>query len=142
MLTHYYKDIPIYLILIISVYHIFDFQFPYSFALSLTTTIPVQNDPRSSAFDDENNKIYVTNHGSASVSVIDGTSDTVIKNITVGNDPFHLIYASTPSTSSSSTLPLEFSFFPIYPKPTLQNPACQLRPIYSSWHSARPRSPQ
>ena len=44
MLLHYYKDIPIYLILIISVYHIFDFQFEYSFALSLTTTIPVQNE--------------------------------------------------------------------------------------------------
>jgi len=44
VLLHYYKYIPIYLILIISVYHIFDFQFEYSFALSLHTTIPVQNE--------------------------------------------------------------------------------------------------
>jgi hypothetical protein len=44
VLPHFYKDIPIYLILIISVYQIFNFQFEYSFALSLTTTIPVQNE--------------------------------------------------------------------------------------------------
>ena len=100
MLTHYYKDIPIYLILIISVYQIFDFQFEYSFALSLTTTIPVQNDPRFSAFDNETNKLYVTNHQSANVSVIDGASDTVIKNIKVGKDPFHLIHASTPTVAT------------------------------------------
>ena len=109
MLTHFYKDIPIYLILIISVYQIFDFQFEYSFALSLTTTIPVQNDPRFSAFDNETNKLYVTNHQSASVSVIDGASDTVIKNIKVGKDPFHLIHASTPTGEKIYVANIDFS---------------------------------
>ena len=33
----------------------------------------------------------MTNTDSASVSVIDAANDMVIKNITVGNDPFHLI---------------------------------------------------
>jgi YVTN family beta-propeller protein len=109
VLTHYYKDIPIYLILIISVYQIFDFQFEYSFALSLTTTIPVQNDPRFSAFDNETNKLYVTNHQSANVSVIDGASDTVIKNIKVGKDPFHLIHASTPTGEKIYVANIDFS---------------------------------
>ena len=109
MLTLRYKDIPIYLVLIIIVYQIFVFHYEYSFALSLTTTIPVQNDPRYSAFDDQNNKIYVTNHDSASVSVIDAASDTVIKNITVGNDPYHLIYASTTTGGKIYVANIDFS---------------------------------
>ena len=91
MLTLRYKDIPIYLVLIIIVYQIFVFHFEYSFALSLTTTIPVQNDPRYLAFD-QDEKIYVTNHGSDTVSVINSTTDTVIKTINVGEDPYHLVY--------------------------------------------------
>ena len=109
MLTPFYKDIPLYLILTVIVYQIFVFQFEYSFALSLTTTIPVQNDPRYSAFDDQNNKIYVTNHDSAKVSVIDAGSDMVIKNITVGNDPFHLIYASTSNGEKIYVANIDFS---------------------------------
>ena len=58
------------------------------------TTIPVGNTGKSCPYclgvDSVNNKIYVANPGSDTVSVIDGNSDTVIVTIPVGHHPTFL----------------------------------------------------
>ncbi len=48
--------------------------------------------PKGLAYDSTNNYLYVTNYGSNNVSVINGTTNTVIKSITVGSSPIEVAY--------------------------------------------------
>lgn len=48
--------------------------------------------PTGAAFDSSNGYIYVTNYGSNSVSVINGTNNTLIKNIIVGSYPSGAVF--------------------------------------------------
>ena len=50
--------------------------------------VPVGKEPVSIALNPETNRIYVTNSGSANVSVIDGNTDKVIATVPVGDLPY------------------------------------------------------
>jgi YVTN family beta-propeller protein len=54
---------------------------------SLPTSIPVGTEPFGVAVDATTNRIYVTNYGSSTVSVIDAGTNTVITTISVGFAP-------------------------------------------------------
>ncbi|TAN19863.1 MAG: YncE family protein [Actinomycetota bacterium] len=51
---------------------------------TVTTTVPVGNNPFGVAYDSANNDIYVANEYSSDVSVIDGSTNTVIATVPVG----------------------------------------------------------
>lgn len=53
----------------------------------MVATIPVGNGPIVSAIDTSKNLIYVTNVSDDTVSVIDGTTNTVIATVPVGDRP-------------------------------------------------------
>jgi YVTN family beta-propeller protein len=53
----------------------------------LETTITVGDFPGALVYNPTNNKVYCANEGSASVTVIDGATNTVITTIGVGNSP-------------------------------------------------------
>ena len=57
-------------------------------------TVAVGLNPRAVVYDPGNNEIYVTNQGSGTVSVISGSSNTVVDTITVGSGPFWVVYDS------------------------------------------------
>lgn len=54
---------------------------------SLIATIPVGTDPQGVAVNPLTNRIYVANHGSNDVSVIDGATNTVVATVPVGVEP-------------------------------------------------------
>ncbi|MDN5867691.1 MAG: YncE family protein, partial [Candidatus Nitrosocosmicus sp.] len=56
------------------------------------TNIPVGNQPAMVAYNQNNHYTYVANTGDNTVSVIDGSSNSVIDTITVGNGPFGVAY--------------------------------------------------
>ncbi len=60
---------------------------PASYAYTLLTSIPVGANPIAIAFDPVNGNVYVANYGSSTVSVINGTSNSVIGSIQVGSGP-------------------------------------------------------
>lgn len=57
------------------------------FCQQLVATIPVGNQPIYLAVDETRNRIYVTNQADDTVSVIDGTTDTVVHTVKVGRSP-------------------------------------------------------
>ena len=58
-----------------------------SLADSVTSTVTVGIQPEGIAFDPTNGYLYVANFGSGTVSVIDGSTNTVVTTVTVGNGP-------------------------------------------------------
>ena len=63
--------------------------------ISLVTTITVRNNPTYLAFNPSNGYVYVSNyHNDArgSISIINGVSNKVLKNVIVGNGPSEIIY--------------------------------------------------
>src|SRR6267143_1768864 len=52
-----------------------------------TATVPVGPSPFALAFDPMNGDVYVANFNSRTVSVISGSSNTVVANVTVGSHP-------------------------------------------------------
>ena len=58
----------------------------------VTAAIPVGEFPQALIFNPSNNDTYVSNRDSGTVSVIDSTSNSVIKNITVGSSPGQLLF--------------------------------------------------
>jgi YVTN family beta-propeller protein len=60
-------------------------------------TIPVDSQPIGIAVNPNNNKIYVANAGSDSVSVIDGLSTRLLTKVSVGDNPIDI--AVNPSTN-------------------------------------------
>jgi YVTN family beta-propeller protein len=60
----------------------------------ILATITVGTNPRGIAFDSANNRMYVANHNSGTVSVISTASNTVIKTITVGANPWGVAFDS------------------------------------------------
>jgi YVTN family beta-propeller protein len=79
--------------------------------LKMNPQIEVDNYPSAIAVNDVTNKIYVSNSKSNSVSVIDGTSNKKIKDISVGIEPVHLvtdnankIYVSNSKSNSVSVI--------------------------------------
>jgi len=69
-----------------------------TFAQHLITTVPVGTQPSAIAVNQKTNEIYVANAVSGTVSVIDGTSNTVTTTITVGNNPSAVIVNPTSNT--------------------------------------------
>ena len=57
-------------------------------AQTVVATITVGSGPIGVGVNPTTNKIYVSNYGSGSVSVIDGATDTVTATVTVGTNPF------------------------------------------------------
>ena len=66
-------------------------------ALENSSSIKVDNYPVAMILG-SNNKIYVYNYDSYTISVIDGNNNTVVKNITVGNGPHYIIYNPVTNT--------------------------------------------
>jgi|HubBroStandDraft_1064217.scaffolds.fasta_scaffold62794_2 YVTN family beta-propeller protein len=56
-------------------------------AAAAVHTIPVGSNPDALAVDASTDTIYVANYSDGTVSVIDGTTQTVTQTITVGSDP-------------------------------------------------------
>lgn len=54
--------------------------------------IPVGSEPADIAYDPDNGNLYVANYGSNSVSVINGSTNTVTGNISVGSGPMRIAY--------------------------------------------------
>jgi YVTN family beta-propeller protein len=63
-------------------------------AVQPSTTISGLNFPWAIAFDPTNNELYATNSGGSSVSVINATSNQIIKRISVGGVPEEIAYDS------------------------------------------------
>src|SRR5215207_11560683 len=57
---------------------------------SVIAVIPVSEFPQALAFNPSNNYIYVANRNSGTVSVIDSTNNTLLKNVVVGTEPIAL----------------------------------------------------
>src|SRR5215216_2840223 len=57
---------------------------------SVIAVIPVGEFPQALAFNPSNNYIYVANRDSGTVSVIDSTNNTLLKNVVVGTEPIAL----------------------------------------------------
>ena len=58
----------------------------------MVATIPVGNAPNAIAYDSRNGDLYVSSTNDNSVSVIDGSSNTVVATIPVGNVPYAITY--------------------------------------------------
>ena len=58
--------------------------------LAITTTIPVESMPTGVSVNPNTNRIYVANHGSNTVSVIDGDTNFVIATVPIGDGPHGL----------------------------------------------------
>ncbi|MGD0146879.1 MAG: YVTN family beta-propeller repeat-containing protein, partial [Nitrososphaerales archaeon] len=61
-----------------------------SLADSVTSTVSVGTNPEGVALDPTNGYLYVANFGSGTVSVIDGSTNTVVTNVTVGVYPIKI----------------------------------------------------
>src|SRR5215207_9445767 len=59
---------------------------------SIMAITPVGEFPQALEYNPSNNYIYVANRDSGTVSVIDSTNNTVIRNITVGSSPGPLVF--------------------------------------------------
>jgi YVTN family beta-propeller protein len=72
-------------------------SFNYGFfnaAQAHSVTIPLPgSSPFGIAYNSANNNTYVSNRGSSTVSVISGSTDSVIANILVGRQPVWIAYA-------------------------------------------------
>jgi YVTN family beta-propeller protein len=64
-------------------------------ALPSVQTIPVGSEPSAVVYDSENHCIYVANEGDLNVTVINGTTNSVVANIPVGQSPDALAYDSS-----------------------------------------------
>jgi YVTN family beta-propeller protein len=58
---------------------------------TVTSTVPVGKHPSSVAVAPNGRRVYVTNHDSGSVSVIDAGSNTVTATVPVGNGPSDVV---------------------------------------------------
>jgi|GEM_PF-3070998 YVTN family beta-propeller protein len=58
----------------------------------LTSNVPVGRDPVGVVFDPTDDEAFVSNSGSNSVSVVSGSSNTVVATIPVGSDPWGLAW--------------------------------------------------
>ncbi len=56
-------------------------------ATDQTTNIPVGNNPQFMVANPATNKLYVTNRGDGTVTIINGATNQVIKTLTVGANP-------------------------------------------------------
>ena len=56
----------------------------------VTAAIPVGKFPQALIFNPSNNNIYVANRDSGTVSVIDSTNNTLLRNVVVGSEPVAL----------------------------------------------------
>ena len=65
-----------------------------AFAISL---IPVGDAPRGAELVESRDLLFVTNQLSHTVSIVDTTTDTVIKTVPVGNTPYESVYVSSTS---------------------------------------------
>ncbi|MGH9922092.1 MAG: YncE family protein, partial [Nitrososphaerales archaeon] len=81
----------------------------FAYSDSANGSVAVGLHPRGLAVNPDTNKIYVTNYESASVSVIDGNTNTLVANITVGvfpaqvavnptNDKVYVIHRGAPGS--------------------------------------------
>ncbi len=61
-------------------------------ALELSAVVPVGVDPFGVAVDNRTNDIFVTNTASDNVTVVSGSTDSVIANISVGGEPYGVAY--------------------------------------------------
>jgi YVTN family beta-propeller protein len=64
----------------------------FNIAQAHTATIPVGIGPFGIAYNPSNNNIYVANAASSTVSVISGSTNSVIATTLVERDPFWLVY--------------------------------------------------
>ncbi len=72
----------------------FDYRFFFKAAQAHSVTIPVRGtNPHGIAYNSANNNMYVANLGSSTVSVISGSTDSVIETILVGRAPVWIAYA-------------------------------------------------
>ena len=56
---------------------------PLAFAQTVVATVPVGSVPRNVGVNDKTNRAYVANEGSGTVSVIDGSTNTVVATVPV-----------------------------------------------------------
>ena len=59
---------------------------------TVQATVPVGGSPRGLAWNSTNDRVYVANSGSRSVSVIDGPTNVVTKTISVGEAPYRVLW--------------------------------------------------
>ena len=72
----------------------FDYSFFFKAAQAHSVTIPVRGTfPYGIAYNSANNNMYVANADSSTVSVISGSTDSVIATILVGRVPVGIAYA-------------------------------------------------
>src|SRR4051812_39431964 len=62
-------------------------SFDTSLAQTTVTTITVGAGPRGVAVNPTTNRVYVANNGANTVSIIDGTNNTVLSTVPVGTQP-------------------------------------------------------
>jgi YVTN family beta-propeller protein len=85
------------LILILSSLFSYNYGF-FKAAQAHTVTIPIRGiNPFGIIYNSANNNMYVANYGSSTVSVISGSTDSVISSILVGRQPIWIAYAPPPS---------------------------------------------
>ena len=61
---------------------------------TVVANVTVGTTPYAPAYDSGKDEIFVTNHGSNSVSVISDSNNTVVANVTVGTTPYSAVYDS------------------------------------------------
>ena len=76
---------------------------PENALAAVVTAVPVGSGPIGVAFDSANGDIYVTNHSSNSVSVINGTTNTVVATIPFGSSAFGVAFDSANEDISVTT---------------------------------------
>jgi YVTN family beta-propeller protein len=69
---------------------------------TVVATVTVGNEPDAIAVNSATNQIYVTNHGSGTMSVISGATNTVAATVTVDSEPDAV--AVNPATSQIYSL--------------------------------------
>ena len=63
----------------------------HSFIYKPIKTITVRENPRGIATNENTNRIYVSNEGNNTISVIDGNTNKLVKTIPVGANPYNLV---------------------------------------------------
>jgi YVTN family beta-propeller protein len=94
----------------------------------VVATIPVGITPYGVAYNSVTNEIYVSNHGSNSVSVISDSNNTVVATIPVGNTPSGITYDSGKgemfvTNMGDNTVTVISDTTPVSTSPTPSNPA-------------------
>ncbi|HTY74566.1 MAG TPA: YncE family protein [Candidatus Nanoarchaeia archaeon] len=65
------------------------------YAVSVTATITVGNEPTGMAYDSAKGEIFVVNHAQNSVSVVSDGTNAVVSTISVGSGPYKVVYDSS-----------------------------------------------